>query len=292
AATASLPRASRRRSTASRPLWRTRSSPERRRWTWRCAADGCSVWTSTASIRSKRRTEWRYSRSTSSPTSPPSPAPPAQSRTTFSPGPRPGRSCRWEPGPDPGPIPPRSRSDPRPAPLQRAVVFGAGKMACGLLGYILRQSGCEVLFVARRRDVVDAINRRAGYRLTLLGKRAERHAIRGCRACSIDDAAEVVDQVARADVVMTGIGIDHLGAVAPLIAQGLWRRSQMAGARPLNVIACENLPGAGAYLRHQIVSAADVGQAMAVNAVGGFAAALTRRIMTGGALEHGELSFT
>ena len=176
--------------------------------------------------------------------------------------------------------------------MQRAVVFGAGKMACGLLGYILRQSGCEVLFVARRRDVVDAINRRAGYRLTLLGKRAERHAIRGCRACSIEDAGEVVDQVARADVVMTGIGIDHLGAVAPLIAQGLWRRSQMAGARSLNVIACENLPGAGAYLRHQIVSAADVGQAMAVNAVGGFAAALTRRVMTGGAFEHGELSFT
>ena len=165
-------------------------------------------------------------------------------------------------------------------------------MACGLLGYILRQSGCEVLFVGRRPDVVDAINRRGGYGLTMLGERAERLAIRGCRACSVEDAGLVVDQMARADVVMTGIGIDRLASVAPLIAQGLWRRSQLAGARPLNVIACENLPGAGAYLRHQIVSAADVGQAMAVNAVGGFAAALTRRITTGGALEHGELSFT
>jgi mannitol-1-phosphate 5-dehydrogenase len=176
--------------------------------------------------------------------------------------------------------------------LRRAVVFGAGKMACGLLGHILRQSRCDVLFVARRRDVVDAITRSGGYRLTLLGKRAQRLAIRGCRACSLQDAGLVVDQVARADVVMTGIGIDHLASVAPLIAQGLWQRSQMAGARPLNVIACENLRGAGAYLRHQIVSAADVGQAMAVNAVGGFAAALTRRIMTGGVLDHGELSFT
>src|SRR2546430_3792332 len=99
-----------------------------------------------------------------------------------------------------------SGSDPRAAPLQRAVVFGAGKMACGLLGYILRQSGCEVLFVARRPDVVDAINRRAGYRLTMLGKRAERLAIRGCRACSVEDTSLVVDEVARADVVMTGIG--------------------------------------------------------------------------------------
>jgi mannitol-1-phosphate 5-dehydrogenase len=148
------------------------------------------------------------------------------------------------------------------------------------------------VFVARRPEVVDAIERHGGYRLTIAGARVKHLRVRNCTAFSLDAPQAVAHAVASADLVLTGVGIDNLAAIAPLIVQGLWRRSQALRARPLNVVACENLPGAGGYLRHQIVSAAPLEHGLAVETLGGFAAALTRRIMTGGsAAADGELSF-
>jgi mannitol-1-phosphate 5-dehydrogenase len=173
-----------------------------------------------------------------------------------------------------------------------AVVFGAGKMACGLLGQLLAQSGFEIVFVARRPEVIDAINQRQGYTLTLTRESTDHLAIRKCRALSIHDEPAVAGAVANADVVFTAVGIDNLTAITPAIARGLWQRSLLRGRSRLNVIACENLPGAGAYLRHQVVSAAPLPHETAVERIGGFSAGLTRRIMTGGAISDGELTFT
>jgi hypothetical protein len=79
-------------------------------------------------------------------------------------------------------------------------------------------------------------------------------------------------------------GIDNLACITPAIGAGLWRRSGRPGAPPLNVITCENLPGAGAYLRHQVLSALPPERTLTVDSVGGFSAGMTHRIMTGPAL--------
>lgn len=173
-----------------------------------------------------------------------------------------------------------------------AVIFGAGKMAGGLLGQLLAQSHFRTLFVARRPEIVEAINRRQGYSLFIAGEAMHRLAIRNCAALPIQDRDGVAQAVANADLVFTAVGIDNLTAITPIIADGLWRRSRSRNAHPLNVIACENLPGAGAYLQHQVVSAAPIEQALSVERTGGFSAALTRRIMTGGEVHNGELTFT
>lgn len=175
---------------------------------------------------------------------------------------------------------------------KRAVIFGAGKVAGGLLGQVLAASGYDILLIARRPEVIEAINRHRGYRLTVAGERAEHRTIRGCAALSIADHARVAAAVADADVVFTAVGVDNLADIAPAIAAGLWRRGQRPCAAPLNVIACENLPGAGAYLRQQILDAADPRASLVVDAIGGFAAALTHRIMIGGGVERGALAFT
>jgi mannitol-1-phosphate 5-dehydrogenase len=164
-------------------------------------------------------------------------------------------------------------------------------MSCGLLGYLLNRSGYRTCFITRRQEKLDAINNHDGYRLFITGGTCREIAIRNCEAVLLTDHRSVGDVLAGADVVMTGVGIENLTQVAPLIAAGLWRRSQTWGANSLNVIACENLPGAGEFLRHKIVSAATYDQALAVDAVGGFGAALTRRIMVGDE-PQGELRFT
>ena len=98
----------------------------------------------------------------------------------------------------------------------RAVVFGAGKMACGLLGQLLTHSGYETLFVGRRPEIIEAINRRQGYRLTIAGEKVRRLAIRNCAACSIRDICRVADAVAGADAVFTAVFFKlHFYALSP-----------------------------------------------------------------------------
>jgi mannitol-1-phosphate 5-dehydrogenase len=174
----------------------------------------------------------------------------------------------------------------------RAVIFGAGKVGCGLLGRLLFQSGYQNLFVARRPEVIDAIQRNNGYTVNLLNGGVHRVAVKNCSALSIENESAVIEAVSGADIVFTAVGIDNLAAIAPLIAEGLWQRSRAGNTRPLNIVACENLPGAGAYLRHQILSATAADRAMVVDSVGGFSAAITRQIMTGGDVENGKISLS
>ncbi|MDH4099548.1 MAG: hypothetical protein OEV28_03105, partial [Nitrospirota bacterium] len=85
--------------------------------------------------------------------------------------------------------------------------------------------------------------------------------------------------------------IDNLPDIAPMIAEGLWRRHERQ-APSVNIIASENLPGTGAYLRHQIVSGISADKAAVLKKCAGFSAALTHRIMTGGEVRDGVLHFT
>ena len=172
-----------------------------------------------------------------------------------------------------------------------AVVFGAGKMACGLIGHVLARSGFTVQFVARRPEVVDAINQFEGFRLTVAGQQRSL-VIRGCSALPLSDERRVARAVANADLVFTAVGIDNLADVTPAIGAGLFLRSRTRGDDPLNVIACENLPGTGAYLQHQVLATAAPGTALCIERVGGFSAAVTRRVMTGGDTRRGELHFS
>ena len=175
---------------------------------------------------------------------------------------------------------------------RHAVIFGAGKVACGLLGRLFFDSGYRNLFVARRPQVIDAINRNSGYDVSLLNGGIHRVRVGNSSALSISNTSAVTEAVAQADVVFTAVGIDNLTAIAPLIAAGVWGRGRAAGSIPLNVVACENLPGAGVYLRHQILNAAPVEYGMLVDNVGGFSAAVTRQVMTGGDVENGKISFS
>src|ERR671931_1219224 len=98
-----------------------------------------------------------------------------------------------------------------------AVVFGAGNMACGLLGPLLAQSGFATLFVARRPKVIDALNGRHGYTLYVAGDPAQRLAIGDCAALCARDERRVAAAVADAAVVFTAVGLENLAGITPAI---------------------------------------------------------------------------
>src|SRR5687767_1655662 len=99
----------------------------------------------------------------------------------------------------------------KPMSQRRAVVFGSGKMACGALGPLLSRAGYETLFVARREEVVVAINWHGGYWLTVaVPNGCRRVAVRHCGALRLAERDAAARAVAKADLVMTAVGIDNL----------------------------------------------------------------------------------
>lgn len=127
----------------------------------------------------------------------------------------------------------------------KAVIFGAGRIGCGLAGQLLRDSGYEVVFVARNPALTEHLNRVGRYRVRLAGQGETREImVDKIRAVSSGEIGRVAGEIADADLIITSVGSDNIKDICGLIAAGIKRR-----VRPVNVLAFENSESAGASLR-------------------------------------------
>ena len=121
---------------------------------------------------------------------------------------------------------------------QTAVHFGAGNIGRGFVAQFLHASGYEVVFADVSDDLIGALQAQPSYQVIEVGENATSHVVDGYRAInSRSNEAEVIAEIAAADVVTTAVGARILQFVAPVIAQGLAARTN---PEPLIVIACEN----------------------------------------------------
>jgi mannitol-1-phosphate 5-dehydrogenase len=123
---------------------------------------------------------------------------------------------------------------------KKAVHFGAGMIGRGFVACFLRQSGYEVVFVDVTQANVDRLNNTKSYKVTEVGAEGtSTSVIDNYRAInSRTHEAEVVGEIATADVVTCSVGPNVLQFLAPVIAKGIDARS--SALKPLAVIACEN----------------------------------------------------
>lgn len=127
----------------------------------------------------------------------------------------------------------------------KTVIFGAGKIGCGLAGQLLRDSGHEVVFVARNPVITEHLNRVGRYRVRLVGNGELREVlVDGVRAVCSGSPGLVAKEIADADLIITSVGCDNLKDISGLIAAGIKLRSA-----PLNILAFENSGSAGPLLR-------------------------------------------
>jgi mannitol-1-phosphate 5-dehydrogenase len=134
--------------------------------------------------------------------------------------------------------------------VQTAVIFGAGSVGRGFLGQLFSESGYEVVFVDVDEPLVEALARQGSYTLRLAGvEKVEDLTIGPVRAVNGLHTDQVAAEVTRASLVATAVGAQALRAVAKSIAAGLAQRWEAGQTTPLNVIVCENLPGAPDVLR-------------------------------------------
>lgn len=134
-----------------------------------------------------------------------------------------------------------------------AVQFGAGNIGRGFLGQLFSQSGYETVFVDVQDALVGALNARGEYPLRIIGGAApETLTIRNVRAVHAHDLEAVADAVAQADIAASAVGVPVMDHIAASLADGIARRFASPGAPPLDIIVCENMIGAGPFLRGKV----------------------------------------
>jgi mannitol-1-phosphate 5-dehydrogenase len=139
--------------------------------------------------------------------------------------------------------------------VKSAVHFGAGNIGRGFVGLLLHQAGYELAFADVAAPLIDALQETPSYTVHEVGEGSVGHVVdRYSAVNSATNEAELVERIARADVVTTAVGPNILKFVAPAIARGIAARS--AEVPPLAVMACENAINATDILEAEIRVAA------------------------------------
>lgn len=142
--------------------------------------------------------------------------------------------------------------------MKKAVMYGAGNIGRGFIGQLFSLSGYETVFIDINETVVNRLNADRAYPLYIAENGEYRKTVvENVRAVNGKDVAAVAEEIASADVMATAVGVNVLKFIAAPVAAGIDRRAQL-GAAPLNIIICENLIGADAYLRDLISAALPV----------------------------------
>jgi len=138
----------------------------------------------------------------------------------------------------------------------KAVHFGAGNIGRGFVGLLLHEAGYEVVFADVADALISQLARADSYSVHEVGENPAVRTVDNFRAVnSGTQEAQLIEEIATADIVTTAVGPHILKFVAPAIAKGIAARA--AGLPPLQVMACENAINATDILRESIASAWD-----------------------------------
>lgn len=133
-----------------------------------------------------------------------------------------------------------------------AVQFGAGNIGRGFLGQLFYESGYETVFIDVQDDLVDALNARGEYPLRIVDEECETLTVRDIRAVNGKDLEAVAEAVAGSDIAATAVGVPVMDKIAAALAASIARRFREGDAPPLDIIVCENMIGAGPFMREKV----------------------------------------
>ncbi|MBI1763102.1 MAG: hypothetical protein HYR56_16870 [Acidobacteria bacterium] len=173
----------------------------------------------------------------------------------------------------------------------KIIIIGAGRVGLGALGIALALQGHELVFAARRDELVNSLAR-LGFDVLTKGAIETRLEVRGVRAVKTP-SQEFVQEVGSADQIYTSVRPDNLPWVAPQLAEALLYRIKSGVKQPLDVFCCENLKNAGSQLERLIFTNLPFQYAQDVQDRVGFNAAISDRIVSSQeADEHGRQVIT
>ena len=135
----------------------------------------------------------------------------------------------------------------------KAVHFGAGNIGRGFVGLLLHNAGYEVVFADVAEELIAQLAEAESYAVHEVGENPAVRTVTNFRALnSTTQEAELLAEIATADIVTTAVGPHILKFVAPVIARGIVARGPELA--PLQVMACENAINATDILAKEVAS--------------------------------------
>ncbi|KAL8824315.1 MAG: hypothetical protein Q9191_005138 [Dirinaria sp. TL-2023a] len=122
---------------------------------------------------------------------------------------------------------------------KKAVHFGGGNIGRGFVAEKMVLSNFEVVFVDVMDKLIEQLQQTPQYTVTEIGTEGEKvNTISNYRAInSKTHEADVVQEIATADIVTCAVGPNILKFIAPVIAKAIDARKE---SKPIAVVACEN----------------------------------------------------
>lgn len=135
--------------------------------------------------------------------------------------------------------------------MKTAIQFGAGNIGRGFIGMLLAQAGYRVIFADVSEVIIDRLAADQKYTVHVMDTEVEDVEITNITGI-LSNGSEIIDEIAKADVLTTAVGLRVLGFIAPAIAKGIQKRIADGSEAPLNIIACENAIRATSQLKEHV----------------------------------------
>jgi len=131
---------------------------------------------------------------------------------------------------------------------KKAVIYGAGNIGRGFIGQLFYESGYEIVFIDVDKALIEQLNSAGEYPI----KFTDGGGITVKNVSGIDgdngNSGEIAENIALADIMAVSVGANVLKHIMQPIASGINKRLTV-DYRPLQIILCENLIGAGQIMR-------------------------------------------
>lgn len=137
--------------------------------------------------------------------------------------------------------------------MKKFIMYGAGNIGRGFIGQSFSAAGYKVGFIDVNKEILSRLNADNRYPVNVVtSDKNEEIIVENAYGIDGTDIDAVAEEIASCDMMATAIGVNVLKFIAKPIALGIKKRAER-NAPPLNIIICENLIGADAFLKGLIV---------------------------------------
>lgn len=138
--------------------------------------------------------------------------------------------------------------------MKTAIQFGAGNIGRGFIGMLLAQAGYKVYFADVNPVIIDRLAQDKKYTVHIMDVEKKDYEITNVDGIFSNGDA-IVDEIAKAEVITTAVGLTILPRIAPTFVAGIKAKIANGSKEYLNIIACENALRASSQLKAHIYGA-------------------------------------
>ena len=134
----------------------------------------------------------------------------------------------------------------------KIVIFGSGATGRGHIGLLAWQAGFQIVYVDRRKDLVEALQREGHYKVKVYGEINQEFDVSGFRVYHSEERSAIAKEILDASLVLTAVFDQNLSDVAKTLALAVAACRRAGRQQPLNCVACENMMDSSSVLGEHV----------------------------------------